>query len=142
MRYWVQYHSYEKMGGLPSGPSETVSNCKIVTDKDIVLDTISDTVFLIVGVSENPKQYLLWERFICDDVADDGVPPWKYSATGKGWVLMQRRGREPLLNHEPGFREYLSYTGNFSRGFHEVTDHPFLEVLLRLSERCKPPSKN
>lgn len=135
MRYWVQYHNYEKMGSFPGG------GCGISTDKDIVLNTIGDTIFLILGVSENPKQYLLWERFICDEVTDDGAPPWKYNACGEGWFLVQRRGREPLLNRQPGFREYLSYAGNFSRGFHEVTDHPFLEILLRLSEQCKPPSR-
>jgi hypothetical protein len=136
MRYWVQYHNYEKMGGFPGG------GCGISTDKDIVLNTIGDTIFLVLGVSENPRQYLLWERFVCNEVTDDGAPPWKYSASGEGWFLVQRRGREPLLNRQPGFREYLSYAANFSRGFHEVTDHPFLEILLRLAEQCKPPSKS
>lgn len=132
MRYWVQYHSYEKMGNLPG------NQCGIITDKDQVLGVVGDTVFLIVGVSEAPKQYLLWERFTCTKVTDDGKPPLKYHAYGDGWFLVQRPRREPLLNTQPGFRDYLSYTGNFSRGFHEVTDHPFLEVLLRLSEQCKP----
>lgn len=134
MRYWVQYHNYEKLKTFPK------EHCGIATDKDEVLEVNGDTIFLVVGISENPRQYLLWEQFVCDQVAADGTPPLKYTASGSGWFLVQRRGREPLLNRQPGFREYLSYTGNFSRGFHEVTNHPFLEMLLRLSEQCKPPA--
>ena len=52
MRYWVQYHNYEKLGELPGG------GCGISTDKQEVLDTIGDTIFLIVGISENPRQDL------------------------------------------------------------------------------------
>lgn len=132
MRYWVQYHNYEKVGELPGG------GCGISTDKADVLDTVGDTIFLIVGISENPRQYLLWERFVCQEVLDNCPKPWRYGALGEGWRLVQRRGREPLLNLQPGFKEYLEYTGRFGRGFHEVTDHPFLQVLLQLSESCKP----
>lgn len=136
MRYWVQYHNYEKMKTFPQG------QCGIATDKEAVLDVVGDTIFLVLGVSENPRQYLLWERFVCEKVTKNGTPPLKYNALGEGWILVQRRGREPLLNRQPGFREYLSFTGNFARGFHEVTDHPFLQVLLQLSEQCKPPVKS
>jgi len=134
MRYWVQYHNYEKLGELPGG------GCGINTDQEAVLNTVGDTLFLVVGISENPRQYLLWERFICDEVFENRPKPWRFAATGEGWLLTQRRGREPLLNLQPGFKEYLEYTGRFSRGLHEVTDHPFLEVLLKLSEQCKPRS--
>jgi hypothetical protein len=133
MRYWVQYHNYEKLGELPS------EDCRISTDKGEVLDTVGDTLFLILGMSE-PRQYLLWQRFVCDQVFDDRPKPWQFEAIGEGWFLTQRRGREPLLNWQPAFKEYLEYTGRFKRGFHEVTDHSFLEVLLKLSEQCKPRS--
>lgn len=136
MRYWVQYHNYEKMKSLPQ------TQCGIASDKDAVLATVGDTIFLVLGISENPRQYLLWQQFVCDRVADNGPAPLKYTALGTGWALVQRRGREPLLNRQPGFREYLSYTGNFSRSFHEVTEHPFLEVLLQLSEQCQPPASS
>lgn len=134
MRYWVQYHNYEKMQTLPKG------QCGVASDKEGILQTVGDTIFLVVGVSESPRQYLLWERFVCEKVNEKGKPPLKYQALGSGWFLLQRRGREPLLNRQPGFREYLSYTGNFGRSLHEVTDHPFLEVLLQLSDQCKPAS--
>jgi hypothetical protein len=135
MRYWVQYHNYEKLGQLPG------EGCGIRTDKQDVLDTVGDTIFLIVGISESPRQYLLWEQFVCDEVLDDCPKPLRFAALGDGWFLVQRRGREPLLNVQPGFKEYLEYTGRFARGFHDVTDHPFLETLLQLSETCKPRTK-
>lgn len=134
MRYWVQYHNYEKIGELPGG------GCGINTDQPQVLDVVGDTVFLIVGISENPRQYLLWEQFVCTEVFDDRPKPLRFAAMGDGWFLQQRRGREPLLNAQPGFKDYLDYTGRFARGFHEVTDHPFLAVLQKLSEQCKPRS--
>lgn len=138
MRYWVQYHNYEKMQTLPP------KTCGVVTDREEIRGAIGDTIFLIVGISEKPRQYLLWERFVCEKVltkaADKGKQAAKkYEALGSGWFLLQRRGREPLLNPRPGFHDYLLYTSNFSRTFHEVTEHPFLETLLLLSEQCKPP---
>jgi hypothetical protein len=75
-------------------------------------------------------------------VLDNCPKPWQFVALGEGWFLVQRRGREPLLNVQPGFKEYVDYTARFGRGFHEVTDHPFLETLLQLSEKCKPRPKN
>lgn len=134
MRYWVQYNDYEKMQSFPKG------QCGIATDKAEVMGTVGDTIFVVIGVSESPKQYLLWERFVCEKVTDKGKAPLKYEALGQGWFLLQRRGREPLLNQQPNFRDYMAYTANFSRRFHEVTNHPFLAVLMRLSEQCKPPS--
>lgn len=132
MRYWVQYHNYERLGELPS------NGFGINTDKPEVFDTVEDTIFLIVGVSE-PRQYLLWERFVCDEVFEARGSRWRYAAVGEnGWKLQQPTGREPLLNRQTGFREFLQSAGNFSLGFHEVTNHPFLNVLLELSERYKP----
>ena len=135
MRYWVQYHNYEKLGSLPK------DTCGIASDRDEILQVKGDTIFLIVGVSENPRQYLLWERFLCERLVLDRAQAMKYQAVGTGWFLVQRRGREPLLNRQPGFRDYLDFTANFGKQFHEVTDHPFLSVLLQLSEQCKPPTK-
>ena len=135
MRYWVQYHKGE-VYGLPNG-----DDFGIDTDKVVVLEAINHTIFLIVGLSESPKQYLLWERFVCDKVSEynDAESQFKYIATGeKGWKLEQRSGRALLNRYRSKFQEYLSFTGNFHIGFHEVTDHPFLDILLQISEQCKP----
>ncbi|EKU96557.1 hypothetical protein Lepto7375DRAFT_0019 [Leptolyngbya sp. PCC 7375] len=134
MRYWVQYHNFEKVNSLPEG------EFGISTDKEDVLTSIGDTIFLIVGIGESPKQFLLWEQFICEEVFDNGEPPWQYSAFGDGWFLDQSRRNQTLLNRRTGFHDYLRWAQNFRVGFHEITDHPFLETLLKVSERCKPKS--
>ena len=135
MRYWVQYHKGE-VYGLPNSDGFGID-----TDKSIVLEAINHTIFLIVGLSESPKQYLLWERFVCDKVSEcnDAESQFRYIATGeKGWKLDQRSGRALLNKWKSRFQEYLNFTGNFHKGFHEVTDHPFLDILVQISEQCKP----
>lgn len=135
MRYWVQYHK-EDMYGLPYGDGFAID-----TNKVEVFEALNHTIFLIVGLSENPKQYLLWERFVCDEVSkyDDTESRFKYFATGKnGWKLKQRSDQALLNKWKSRFQEYLNFTGNFHIGFHEVTDHPFLDILLQISEQCKP----
>lgn len=128
MRYWVQYHNFEKIQSFPEGYG-------ISTNKPEVLDTIGDTIFLIMGISE-PRQYLLWSRFVCTDVEDGYPPPWQYVAYGDGWTLEYRRKQKGiLLNLNTHFADYLRYCQNFKIGFHEVTNHPFCQILIELSEQ-------
>ncbi|RCJ23764.1 DUF3883 domain-containing protein [Nostoc sp. ATCC 53789] len=135
MRYWVQYHNFEKIQSFPDGFG-------ISTNKHEVLDTIGNTIFLIVGVSE-PRKYLLWERFICTDVEDGYPPPWQYVAYGDGWILENRNKQKGvLLNSKPDFFDYLRYCQNFRVGFHEVTEHPFCKVLIELSEQHRQKNQS
>lgn len=141
-RYWVQYHNYDKIG-YPAGdileekPDLLLSEFthSISTKKPWIKQTKDDTIFLIVGMTVNKKKkYFLWTKTIVEKVKPmdrDGI----FDAVGKQWIL------EPpqLLNDKTGFVDFISKTANFSIGFQNISDWPFLNTLKKLSEdfRCQ-----
>jgi hypothetical protein len=144
--FWIQYHNYENLGYLPIetilDESSQVSEEKyedflasVSTKKRSVLGAKGDTVFLIVGIGQTPKQYYLWYSFVIEEVQiteEDG--DYLYDAFGAdGWLLSP-----PQILNSSFFDEFRKYCGNFGLGFTAINNSPYLETLKLLSETYKP----
>lgn len=143
-RYWVQYHNYENLGHLPSELELDFDDVQydsnefmpgISTSKRAVLDAVGDTVFLIVGIGEHPKQYYLWSQFIIEEVqiAEDhaeGETP--YDAFGDGYLMSP-----PQLLNSNNFNKFKKHCGNFGFGFMNIVGSPYTAILNQLAEQYK-----
>ncbi|UBF29435.1 GIY-YIG nuclease family protein [Kovacikia minuta CCNUW1] len=151
-KFWIQYHNYNKLGYLPGEFSLDNSNARpeeiddllsgISTGKRAVLSSEGDTVFLIVGIGENPKQYYLMYKFIVEDIqiredanADQGK--MRYDAFGDGWLI-----NPPQLLNSLDFDQFKKYCGNFGFGFMSISRASYLETLNSLSEQYKSQNVN
>jgi hypothetical protein len=138
MRYWLQYHNYDRLGYLPSGYKTHVADLStldtsglkascVSTSKQAVRDAIGDVAFMIVGYGTNPKRYLLWSWLTIEHVRDGADT--EFDAYGKGRVL----SLPPELSG-PEFEQFKSQCGRFGFGFQEITNSPFLPSLISLAE--------
>lgn len=59
----------------------------VSTNRPGILNAVGDTVFLIVGIGKNPKQYYLWSRFVIEEVNIDEEGEFLYNGFGYGWIL-------------------------------------------------------
>lgn len=147
-KFWIQYHNCDKLGYIPaeytlddpSNIDEDVDNILsgISTDKRSVLNTQGDTVFLIAGIGNKPKQYYLMYRFTIEEIQtidqntanlEEGV--MNYDAFGSGWLV------NPQLLNSSEFNKFMDYCGNFGFGFMPVSNSSYLETLINLSEKHK-----
>lgn len=143
-KFWIQYHNYEKLDYLPCeqildiydqddyediNPLSSVS-----TNKRAILDAQGDTVFLIVGIGTNPKQYYLWSRLVVEEVQVTGEEgELSYDALGDGWLL-----DSPQLLNSESFNEFKKFCGNFGLGLTSINNSTYLETLKIISESHKP----
>ena len=146
-KFWVQYHNYDKLGYLPAeemldeyGDDEEYGNplsC-VSTTKRSVLNAQGDTIFLIVGLGQAPKQYYLWSRKVVEEVEiTDQEGSFSYDAFGDGWLL-----DPPQRLNSLAFNEFKKFCGNFGLGFTSIDNSPYLHTLKELSEVHKPQSFN
>ncbi len=145
-KYWIQYHNYNTLGYLPVEQILDESLLEeydydevlpgVSTNKRAVLNTKDDTIFLIVGIGEKPKQYYLWSTFICEETTtSDYEDSCFYNAFGSGHLM-----NFPQLLNSKEFNEFKSFCGNFGFGFMRIKDSPYLNTLKELSEKHKPKS--
>jgi hypothetical protein len=153
-KFWVQYHNYDKLGYLPA-ESTLDESCEdeyeydevlpgISTNKRSVLNVVGDTVFLIVGIGDRPKQYYLWSTFLCEEVAvDEQEGSLSYDAFGSGHLIDPPQ----LLNSEE-FHEFRKHCGNFGFGFMRIKPYggkhqgsDYLNTLKKIAEDYKPKSE-
>ncbi|MBD2345161.1 GIY-YIG nuclease family protein [Anabaena subtropica] len=145
-KFWIQYHNYNSLGYLPVEHildeylleeydyDEVLPG--ISTNKRAVLNTKGDTIFLIVGIGEKPKQYYLWSAFICEEkTISEYEDSYFYGAFGSGHLM-----KSPQLLNSKEFNEFKSFCGNFGFGFMRIKDSPYLNRLKELSENHKPKS--
>ncbi|MBD2682188.1 MULTISPECIES: GIY-YIG nuclease family protein [Nostoc] len=147
-KFWVQYHNYNALGYLPAeyiideylveeiDYDEALTG--IGTNKRSVLNTVGDTVFLIVGIGEKPKQYYLWSKFICEEInIQENENLLSYSAFGSGHLL-----DSPQLLNSKEFNEFKKYCGNFGFGFMRIKESGegsiYLDTLKEIGEKHKP----
>jgi hypothetical protein len=120
MRFWLQYHSYDNLGYLPSGYETNIDDLStldtsnfelscVTTAKSAIRNAINDVVFLIVGYGKSPKKYVLWSWFFIDEVEEN--PGVEFNAFGEGEVLNPL----PLLTGKE-FDEFKRQMANFSLG--------------------------
>jgi len=148
-KVWIQYHNCDKLGYIPAERMFDDSNdvdvdiddtlSSISTDKRAVLSAKGDTVFLIAGIGENPKQYYLMYRFVIEEIEtiskeieDNQEGEMSYSAFGTGWVV-----NPPQLLNSVDFNAFKKYCGNFGFGFMSASNSEYLETLVRLSEKYR-----
>ncbi|MBH8574334.1 GIY-YIG nuclease family protein [Nostocaceae cyanobacterium CENA369] len=140
-KFWVQYHNYDNLGYVPGDSiiddygtqeefgSEDLVSC-ISTNKRSILNAQGDTVFLIVGIGVNPKQYYLWSKLIIEEVEiADEYGAQSYHGFGNGWLM-----NSPVLLNSIPFNQFKSYCGNFGFGFMSIRDNSYLSHLKDLSE--------
>lgn len=146
-KFWVQYHNYNALGYLPA--EAIIDECLeeidydealpgISTNKRSVLNTVGDTIFLIVGIGKNPKQYYLWSKFICEEInIRENENSFYYSAFGSGHLL-----NSPQLLNSKEFNEFKKYCGNFGFGFMRIKEPGegsiYLDTLKEIAEKLKP----
>ncbi|MEA5566940.1 GIY-YIG nuclease family protein [Anabaena sp. UHCC 0399] len=138
-KFWIQYHNYNFLGYLPVEQiiDESLLNeydCDevlpgISTNKRAVLNTKGDTIFLIVGIGEKPKQYYLWSKFICEETTtSDYENSHFYDAFGSGYLM-----KSPQFLNSKEFNEFKRFCGNFGFGFMRIKDSAYLNKLKELS---------
>ena len=145
-KFWTQYHNYNKLGYLPG--ELMLDECDDViekyqdalsgvsTGKRAILNAKGDTVFLVVGIGDNPKQYYLLYRFIIEDIQikADAEANQKgemlYDAFGDGWFV-----NPPQLLNSSDFDGFKKHCGNFGFGFMAVDKSPYLKTLEDVSEK-------
>jgi len=138
MRFWLQYHSYDNLGYLPSGYETDVKDIStldtsnfelscVTTSKPAIRNAIGDIVFLIVGYGKNPKSYVLWSWFFIDEVEER--PGEGFDAFGEGKVLNSL----PLLTGKE-FDEFKKQMANFSLGFINISNRPYTQYLIELAK--------
>jgi len=137
MRFWLQYHNYDKLGYLPGSyktkaadlstldTSDYDPSC-ITTSKRAICDAIGDVAFFILGYGKD-KKYLLWSWCVIEDVyeGDEG----EYEGVGPGCVL----NPPPLLTGRE-FDAFRKKNANFSLGFRDISNLPFLGRLCALAQ--------
>lgn len=140
MHYWVQYHNCDKLDWLPGGyekPAGGLSELDtselepsvVSTKKSSILGAYGDVAFFIVGKTiDKEKCYWLWSWCIIEDVFDntddDDDGPW-LEGEGPGYVLnppMQLTGNE--------FEVFKKHVGNFAFGLTDITNDPYLSIIL------------
>lgn len=138
MDFWVQYHNAEKEEDLPGDfpyNSETevctldttfASAHTISTSKSDILGAIGDVVFMIVGFGSRKRRYALWSWTLLEDVLDSDGPV--FDALGDCAVL-----NPPHELEGQAFAEFKKYVGNFGLGFQKVSNHPYLDTLIRFA---------
>lgn len=144
-KFWVQYHNYDKLGYLPAEtiidgligledlPYEDVLSC-VSTNKRAVLNAKGGTVFLIVGIGKDPKQYYLWSKVIIEEVeVADEEGELSYDVFGSGFVL-----EKPYRLESNDFKDFKKFCGNFGLGFTAIDNSPYLHELIKISEVNKP----
>jgi hypothetical protein len=111
----------------------------------LVLNALGDIVLLITGVGGTPVKYFLWSWFLIDDVkeCDDGY----FEAFGAHGHVFDPA---PKLSDE-AFERFRRDNANFSLGFHNISDHPYLDQLIalktdhdakiRLGEKSRHPAR-
>lgn len=144
MRYWVQYHSYESNGVLPGGcyTDETdialmdTRRCEfpcVDSVKPLMKKAHGGIVFLIVGYGKTPKKYVLWCWIKINKIEEtNDYGKTFYHAMGKGKILYPL----PILEGKD-FDDFYKWNNNFSFGFREITNHPYLSVLIGLMNGAK-----
>ncbi|MEH2116823.1 GIY-YIG nuclease family protein [Nostoc sp.] len=147
-KFWVQYHNYNVLGYVPvemildESLIETYDYEEILpgisTNKRAVLNTVGDTIFLILGIGNNPKQYYLWSKFICEEIViNDYVNSHFYDAFGTGYLI-----EPPQLLNSKQFNEFKRFCGNFGFGFMRIKESSeactYLTTLKNITENYKP----
>jgi hypothetical protein len=149
-KFWIQYHNYNALGYLPNeliideylieeiDYEEALTG--IATNKRSVLNTVGDTIFLIVGIGEKPKQYYLWSKFICEEInIQETQNSFSYSAFGSGHLL-----DSPQLLNSKNFNDFKRFCGNFGFGFMRIKGSNegsiYLNKLKEIAEKYKPKS--
>ncbi len=134
-KYWLQYHKYDEHGE----PGDFIIN----TAKPSCKNAIGDLVFLIVGGSfteeiahqkgfnlptdrRGLKTYILWEKFIIEEV--NYIPEYgEYAIMGsKGEVF-----KPPILLNSLEFDEFRRKY--MTSGFINIANAGYLPTLLKLS---------
>lgn len=144
-KFWIQYHNYDNLGYLPAEALlnkhwndeeyeyDNAISC-VSTDKRSILNAQGDTIFLIVGIGNKPKQYYLWSRLAVEEVETiNEARKLSYHAFGNGCLI-----DPPQLLNSPSFNDFRKFCGNFGLGFMSINNYPYLETLKHLSESHKP----
>jgi len=105
----------------------------VSTRKSAIFNAKGDTIFLIVGIGQHPKQYYLWSRFVIEEILIDEEGDFLYHAFGQGWLLAP-----PKYLNSSSFNEFKSYCGNFGFGLIPINGSPYLKTLKHFSELNKP----
>ena len=136
MRYWLQYHNYDKLGYLPGGYEpdfedlSTLDTSKynvsgVSTGKASIRNAVGDCVFFIVGYGGKSKRYVLWSW--CE-IKEIKQTKQGFNAFGEGRVV-----NPPASLDGEEFALFKKKMGNFGLGFQPVTTSPFLPRLLALA---------
>lgn len=138
MRFWIQYHNYNKLGYLPGlvyteekdltvlDTSDYPLAC-ITTRQRVVKRSIGDIGFFIVGYGGSPRKYVLWSWCLIDTIdenEDGGFDAWG----DIGQVL-----NPPPALRGRAFENFKRRNANFSLGFRDISKDPFLRHILALA---------
>lgn len=137
MEYFVQYHIFGKHGfpGNPASDDESLAESihVITSSKDYYLEkSKGNIIFLIFGISvkkNERKEYYLWSRSKIKDFEGD-----------EAWGRQDYMDPIPCLNHEPGFWNFLKSLGHGGTGLMKITNWPFTEKLIQLSNQFVCPN--
>lgn len=143
MRLFLQYHNADRIGYLPGEVKLPASGRRLdeldttdapphvinmgLSKRAVAEASLDHQVYMVVGVTENgAKKYYIWSVSIADEILDADDLTLRFS--------VQRVLNPPqLLNGTPGFGDFVTWCGNFGRGFIEFTDHPFADVIYSTS---------
>jgi hypothetical protein len=140
-QYFIQYHSFEKMGYLP-GESDDDSvttesnNYGIFTKKRVAINMLGSSIALIVGgkpANCKYNRYYLWSELVVEDIQFDEVNQ-TYNVQGIENVL-----NEPIdITDLSGFESFRMQCGNFAYGLQSMKNKPFYhDVIIPLVKNNK-----
>lgn len=124
MRHFIAYHNTAKMGEslIESGAFEIFTN-------NSISNPVGETMWVVEGVTEPERDYLLGSKFIVSLVEDAIGEDFKFVIRGTGDPLPQGLS----IKEEPWFPELFRQSAHFSRGVHEIKDQQIIDGLMQFA---------
>lgn len=118
------------MGG-PLWADGDISTAFTVWSNRPLTDLVQQTVWVIVGEGDTPRQYRLGSLFLVGEAGDCTEGDFKHFASGHGYAF----DPAPLLNQEEWFADLRRAMANFVT-VREVRDRRFVRGLQAAAERA------
>jgi hypothetical protein len=122
----VGYHNAERMGY----PAQDADPMVLYTSKKIA--AIGDTIWIVAGESQRPKQYFLRSQFILSKITPADHPDFGFALSGtEGGPI----DRPALLNGKPWFDDFFKAMAHFSLGLSEITQSEVIKEFNLLAHQ-------
>jgi hypothetical protein len=141
--FYIQYHNADNLQSYPFLEADYKTlisdlfldnsirkDSWINTRKKQIEKAMGDFCFLIVGKTENTKNYYLWSFFRMDEW-DFHERDAFYEVFGSGFCF----NRPILLNKFDEFKNFKHFCGNFGIGFQCINKQPFLKILHSFAKK-------